>query len=176
MQRLAVFYHPDVLTHATGSGFFEAAASPVLAMAETHPENAERLQNMLSVLERGPIADALDWFEAEVATREDLERFHASAYIDELADIPLDETRWFSGTTVFGPGSYQACVRAAGLTLAAAQSVYAGRVPVAYALVRPPGHHVRPVPLSPLWRFHAPFGVRLLPQLSVNNRFPWASP
>ena len=69
-ERLAVYYDTRVLAHDTGEGFFEAAASPHLAIAEKHPENDLRLRNMVSVLQHGPIAEALDWHIAPAASRE----------------------------------------------------------------------------------------------------------
>ena len=143
-QRLAVYYDARVLAHATGDGFFEAAPSPLLPIIERHPENGERIENMAAVLRDGPLADALDWHSAEPATRDDLERFHAAAYIDELAAIPRDATRAFSSTTIFGPGSFEICRLAAGLAAAAAEHVHRGDGRLAYALVRPPGHHAQP--------------------------------
>lgn len=41
-----MFWHPDVPWHDTGEGVFEAAPSPLLAAAETHPESAGRILNM----------------------------------------------------------------------------------------------------------------------------------
>ena len=143
-QRLAVFYDERVLAHATGDGFFEAAPSPLLPIIERHPENRERIVNMAAVLRDGPLAGALDWRAAEAATREDLERFHAATYIDELAAIPAGERRAFSSTTIFGPGSFEICGLAAGLAAAAAEHVHRGDGQLAYALVRPPGHHAQP--------------------------------
>lgn len=143
-ERLSVFFDPCVFEHDTGQGFFEASASPYLPIVEKHPENGERARNMLAVLQHGPIAEALDWHCGEVASRGELERFHEAAYIDELEAIPVDATRWFSGTTVFGPGSYQVCCAAAGQAIAAAKHVFNGDAASAYALVRPPGHHAQP--------------------------------
>ena len=142
--RLAVFFHPCIFDHDTGQGFFEADASPYLGVMEKHPENDDRMRNMLAVLQQGPISGALDWHQAAAAERADLERFHTAAYIDELESIPVDESRSFSSTTVFGPGSYPICCTAAGQTLAAANHVFDGHGDLAYALVRPPGHHAQP--------------------------------
>ena len=144
VERLAVFFSPAVFDHDTGHGFFEAAASPYLPVVESHPENRDRCQNMLAVLQHGPIAEAIDWYEGEPAQRVDLERFHTASYIDELEAIPKAETRWFSGTTVFGPDSFRICRIAAGQALAAAEHVFSGAGRIAYALLRPPGHHAQP--------------------------------
>ena len=143
-QRLAVFFDPCNFEHDTGQGFFEARQSPYLPVIESHPENAARVRNMLGVLQQGPIAAALEWYAGDAAERQDLERFHASAYIDELASNPPNETRWYSGTTVFGPGSYDICRNAAGQAIAAASHVFDGVGKLAFALLRPPGHHAQP--------------------------------
>ena len=143
-ERLAVYFDPCIFEHDTGQGFFEARESPYLPVIEAHPENAVRVRNMYGVLQQGPIADALDWHVGAAAQRGDLERFHAAAYVDELASIPADETRWYSGTTVFGPGSYDICRKAAGQAIAAAHHVFDANGDLAYALLRPPGHHAQP--------------------------------
>jgi acetoin utilization deacetylase AcuC-like enzyme len=143
-ERLAVFFDPCIFDHDTGRGFFEASPSPYLPIIENHPENADRVRNMLAVLQQGPIADALDWHRGEAALREDLERFHAAEYIDELESIAPTETCSRSSTTVFGPGSYEICRKAAGQVIAAANHVFDGDGKLAYALIRPPGHHAQP--------------------------------
>ena len=143
-ERLAVFFDPCIFDHDTGQGFFEAKASPYTPVIETHPENSERVRNMHGVLNNAPIAEALDWYRGEIAERADLERFHSAAYVEELASIPVSESRAYSSTTIFGPGSYEICRKAAGLAMSAASHVYAGSDRIAYALVRPPGHHAQP--------------------------------
>ncbi|MFT5503792.1 MAG: acetoin utilization deacetylase AcuC-like enzyme [Gammaproteobacteria bacterium] len=143
-ERISVFFDPAFYQHDTGSGFFEAQPSPYLSVLETHPENADRLRNMEAVLKNGPVAEALDWYKGEPANHEDLLRFHSKDYIDELAGNPVDETRYYSGTTVFGPGSFDICCKAAGMAIKAAETVFHNENRLAYALVRPPGHHAQP--------------------------------
>jgi acetoin utilization deacetylase AcuC-like enzyme len=143
-RRITVFYSPVVLQHDTGTGVFEAAPSPLLTLAEGHPENAERLENMLSILKKGPIADRLDWREAPPAEWEQLTSFHDAAYLDSLRRIPEGESRRATSTTVFGPGSGPAILAAAGQAIAAVEHVWSGQAGFAYALVRPPGHHAQP--------------------------------
>jgi acetoin utilization deacetylase AcuC-like enzyme len=99
---------------------------------------------MLAVLRDGPLAPLLDWYQADAADREEIERFHDAAYVDELAAIPLGESRAFSGTTIFGPGSFDILCRAAGQAIGAANAVFSGEHRLAYALLRPPGHHAQP--------------------------------
>ena len=111
--RVAVFFDPCIFNHDTGKGFFEAQASPYLPLLEPHPESSERVRNMHAVLKDGPIAELLDWHTGETASRADLERFHSSAYIDELVAIPVSASRVFSSTTIFGPGSFAICRKAA---------------------------------------------------------------
>ena len=142
--RMAVFHDERVLDHDTGHGFFEAQASPYLDVAERHPENGERLRNIISVLRKGPIKDDLDWHGAAPASRAQLERFHDPAYLDALQAIPPNQARWLTSTTVFGPGSFEAISVAAGLAVAAARHVWDGAGRRAYAAARPPGHHAQP--------------------------------
>ena len=142
--RIAVFHDDRLFEHDTGAGFFEARASPYLEVAERHPENDVRLRNMVSVLKKGPIKDDLDWHRGAPASRAQLERFHEAAYLDALAAVQPDESRWFSSTTVFGPGSFEIITLAAGLAAAAARHVWDDRGRLAYATSRPPGHHAQP--------------------------------
>lgn len=143
-EQIAVFYDESVLAHDTGTGFFEAAPSPILEVAEPHPENALRMKNMVSALRKGPIADRLTWHSAAAATDEQLVLFHDQAYIDELANTDPATFDRSTDTTVFGPGSWPIIKQAAGLVVAAADHVWSGAGNLAYAAVRPPGHHAQP--------------------------------
>lgn len=141
---LNVFYDDVVLNHDTGTGFFEGPPSSLLDVQERHPENAERLKNMVAVLRNGPIKDALAWAKAPPATREQLALFHEPDYIDDLASREPGLTIRDTDTTVFGPNSWPVIQAAAGLAIAAAEHVWSGRGKIAYALARPPGHHAQP--------------------------------
>ena len=86
-ERLAVFFDPCIFDHDTGRGFFEASPSPYLPIIENHPENADRVRNMLAVLQQGPIADALDWHRGEAALREIKEETNLDVDITSLIDV-----------------------------------------------------------------------------------------
>ncbi len=53
---ILAFWHDECLLHDTGSGLFEAGPSPLIAVPELHPENAERMLNLRSAIDNGPLA------------------------------------------------------------------------------------------------------------------------
>jgi acetoin utilization deacetylase AcuC-like enzyme len=69
------------------------------------------------------------------AVREQVERVHDAAYLEQLAS--LERECWLDGDTIGGPTSFEAAMLAAGCTIAAVESS-------GFALVRPPGHHALP--------------------------------
>ena len=141
---LAVFWHPAVLEHETGSGLWEAPPSDLLAAPEPHPENAQRIQNMRSVLLEGPIAPRLSWRNGRLAEVSELESVHHPEYIATIREACEAGGRRLNATTVLSAASWRPLLAAAGTTLFAADALVAEEVTVAYALVRPPGHHAGP--------------------------------
>jgi len=140
--RLAVFWHDDVLTHDTGEGVFEAPASPLLAEQILHPESAPRLRNMRALLRNGSLAPRIDWHEGRHATRGELLAFHEAGYVDGIFAADA-EGRRFSSTTLMRSGSLRGLCAAAGTALAAVEHLCATGQP-SMALIRPPGHHAAP--------------------------------
>jgi acetoin utilization deacetylase AcuC-like enzyme len=141
---LDVFWHDDALLHDTGTGLFEQPPSPLLAEQELHPENAVRVLNMKSILERGPLAAKIRWHEGRHAGVEELTLVHDPAYVESVRQFCEDGGGVLTWSTPVSQGSWQAALAAAGTTLAATQAVLGGAAEVAYALVRPPGHHAQP--------------------------------
>ena len=141
---LSVFWHPDVLLHDTGEGVFEAPPSPLIAAAEPHPESATRILNMKSMLERGPLASALEWLPVPLHGEDELELVHTPAYLDEVRGSAAAGGRRYSSTTVLGAQSWAALLAAASAAMEAARAASARPGTPAYALVRPPGHHAQP--------------------------------
>ncbi|MCC6179273.1 MAG: hypothetical protein IT305_28535 [Chloroflexi bacterium] len=139
-----VLYHPAVLRHDTGSGVFEGGQSDLLDAPELHPENADRIRNMVSVLRRGPIADHLRWHDGRLATEDELCTVHDQAYVNDIRAACEAGGRRFESTTLLCADSWEPVLAAAGTALAAADLVLAGDATIAYALVRPPGHHAGP--------------------------------
>lgn len=70
-----------------------------------------------------------------------LERIHAQAYVAALDAAAGGGGAWLDSDTYVGPESMTAARLAAGATVEAATAVAEGRAEVAFAVVRPPGHH-----------------------------------
>ena len=144
MAAIDVLFDERVLLHDTGAGLFEAPATALLDVVELHPENAERVRNMKAVLERGPIAEHLAWLPGRLATEEELETVHDRAYLARVRGLCERGGGTVTGTTLVSASSWEAILAAAGTSVAAADRVLDRESPVAYALVRPPGHHAQP--------------------------------
>ncbi len=110
-----------------------------------HPERPERL----AAVDSG-VADAaaevgatLDRPSVNPAEPEALERVHPAPYLALLDDAARQGGGWIDADTFVGPDSMVAARLAAGATIQAARAACAGEATVAYAVVRPPGHHAR---------------------------------
>ncbi|KAL9274708.1 Histone deacetylase 8-like protein [Drosera capensis] len=148
--RIHVFWEEGMLRHESGNGVFDTGIDPgFLAVLEKHPENADRIRNMLSILRRGPIGRFVTWHRGRAATAAELIRFHSSdlcvlEYISELEAADKAGGRIFAAGTFLNPGSWAAALIAAGTTISAMKYILDRHGKTAYALVRPPGHHAQP--------------------------------
>ncbi|PON51808.1 Histone deacetylase superfamily [Parasponia andersonii] len=168
---LHVFWHEGMLAHDTGNGVFDTGFDPgFLDVLEKHPENSDRVKNMVSILRRGPISPYITWHSGRPALLSELLSFHSpesgialrhffnvqeyehelveadgeGEYIDELVEADKEGGKMVCGGTFLNPGSREAALLAAGTTLSAMKYVLDGHGKIAYALVRPPGHHAQP--------------------------------
>lgn len=121
-----LYTHPACLAHDPGPG---------------HPESPARLRAVLEALDHDAFR-ALDRIEAPRATREQLARVHAPAYIDHiLGAAPGASGYRLDADTVMSSGSAEAALRAAGSAVAAVDAVMRDQATCAFCAVRPPGHH-----------------------------------
>lgn len=140
-----VFWQEGMLKHDTGRGVFDTGMDPgFLDVLEKHPENADRVKNMLSILKRGPISPFISWHQGRPALISELSSFHAQEYVNELIEADRNGGKELCGGTFLNPGSWDAALLAAGSTLSAMKHIIDGHGKIAYALVRPPGHHAQP--------------------------------
>ncbi|HEY8771672.1 MAG TPA: histone deacetylase [Candidatus Limnocylindria bacterium] len=131
----------------TGGGRVLLLSDP--AMAEhrppDHPERPERLVAVAAGVADGAVAAGADLERpaAEPADAEALERVHPARYLAALDEAASQGGGWIDADTYLGSRSMVAARLAAGATIQAAAAAARGEAQVAFAVVRPPGHHAR---------------------------------
>ena len=123
--KVGYVYDPIYLKHDTGQ----------------HPENAQRLEAIISHLEQTGLMQQLSLIKPRAATIEEVSLVHGKQYISYIQDVAKNGGGWLDVDTVMSPGSYDAAVYAAGGLISATEVVMDKEVGSAFALVRPPGHH-----------------------------------
>jgi acetoin utilization deacetylase AcuC-like enzyme len=121
---MRIYTHAACINHAPGP---------------THAERPDRLRAVTEAL-RATHGD-LEWLDAPVAERSQLQRAHDDALIALVLDTPAEHTVQLDPDTWLGPGSAEAALRAAGAGVIAVDAVLGGETPRAFCAVRPPGHH-----------------------------------
>lgn len=125
---LRVYSHPACLAHENGPH---------------HPESPARLRVVLEGLRTAGLR-GIEWREAPLATRSQLERVHTSSHVTQLLDQDLIEPVWLDADTGMNAHSAEAALRAAGAVCAGVDAVLAGKALRVFCAVRPPGHHATP--------------------------------
>jgi len=105
-----------------------------------HPDRPERLQAALDGFEGRPVVRR----PPAPAPREAILRVHDAAHVD-LVERSRGQRGMFDADTTVSEGSVPAAYLAAGAALDATRAVVAGEADVAWAVVRPPGHHAEPM-------------------------------
>jgi acetoin utilization deacetylase AcuC-like enzyme len=143
VDRIDVFWHEDSLRHDTGSGLGDWPDASLLAEPEPHFECAQRVANMRSVLQRGPLAPHVRWRDARHATIEELQLLHPAEYVELVRTWCASGGGDLELGTRAVPATWDAARAAVGASLQAVDAVLDGEAGVSYALVRPPGHHAQ---------------------------------
>ncbi|MFC1942149.1 histone deacetylase [Chloroflexota bacterium] len=118
-------YDPIYLRHNTGG----------------HPENARRLEAIISHLEKTGLKQRLTPIKPRPATLEELTLVHDESHVTNVKEVAQNGGGWLDMDTVVSPGSYDAALYAAGGAIEAVKAVAGGEVNSTFALARPPGHH-----------------------------------
>jgi len=111
--------------------------------APGHPERPERLDAVARGVEDGA-AEGGARLERPVVTPADpgaLQQVHGRSYLAALDELAGRGGGWLDGDTYLGPDSMRAARLAAGAVLQGANAVADREASVAFAAVRPPGHH-----------------------------------
>src|SRR2546425_1946356 len=121
--------HPDYLKHDAGPG---------------HPERPQRIAAIIEAVDRSPLAGTLERVRPEPVDEEQLAAVHVREYVRHVRDVAAHGGGALDADTVVSPASYEIARLSAGGAVAATRAVLEGRVPAAFAAVRPPGHHALP--------------------------------
>lgn len=124
---VAIISHPDCVLHDAGLG---------------HPEQPERVKVIQKALEKYPFDPAAKFYQAPLATMEQLVSVHDSSYVEWILSIaPKTTLLSIDEDTRMNPHTLNAALRAAGSVPFAVDLVLEGKAAVAFCNVRPPGHH-----------------------------------
>jgi len=115
----------------------------------SHPESPERLLAVWRALKTPEFA-SLQWREAPMGTRDQVELIHYADFVDQVAElapergyVPLD-----GGDTVMSPGSWEAVMRCVGAACAGVDALMNdeedAQVSRVFCATRPCGHHAEP--------------------------------
>jgi hypothetical protein len=81
--KIDIFWHEGMLNHDTGKGVFDTGLDPgFLDVLEKHPENSDRIKNMVSILKKGPISPHVSWNHGRPALITELHSFHTPGTIN----------------------------------------------------------------------------------------------
>ena len=108
-----------------------------------HPERPERRAAVADGVADGALAAGARLVQgtAEPITLEQAAAVHARPYLEWLVARAPEGGAWVDHDTYVVEGSVDAALLAAGLAVAAARAVATREVKLAYAAIRPPGHH-----------------------------------
>jgi acetoin utilization deacetylase AcuC-like enzyme len=106
-----------------------------------HPESPARLAAIDEMLAGFPLRDSVVEIPARDASFEELAWVHEPSYIRLIERTRERPRTVLDPDTSANAHSWEAARRAAGGAMQAVEAVLGGRVPAAFALVRPPGHH-----------------------------------
>lgn len=148
---LALVYHPEMLEHRPpglepelrdyhARKLRRLLGELVVQGLWQHPERPERLSALVEHV-RGFDSDRIRWLEPARATEEMVLRAHTGGHLRRLNDLRGRRRMLSLDTTAVSPGSIDAAFRAAGAAVTAVDTVCSSRADIAFALVRPPGHH-----------------------------------
>lgn len=111
-------------------------------MGAAHPESPARIHAIADQLIASGMLDFLNPYEAHKASKEQLARVHALAYIEDIfSKSPHSGFVDIDGDTMLNPHSLDAALYAAGAAIDGVDLVMSGQVQNAFCNIRPPGHH-----------------------------------
>lgn len=108
-----------------------------------HPENANRLRDILAAFDTSSSKKFLDLSNNRLGTFDEVGQVHDLTYINHVRALEGQNAN-LDHETILSPGSVKAAFLAAGLGIELVEQVLEGKIQDGFAFVRPPGHHARP--------------------------------
>ncbi|NPA84996.1 MAG: histone deacetylase [Crenarchaeota archaeon] len=108
-----------------------------------HPESPERLKALLNLMKRTKLPDYVEVRSPVKASEEDLFLVHDKEYVEYVKRIIESGGGYLDPDTYASPTSWEPALYAAGTVLHASLKALEGDHWLAFAAVRPPGHHAR---------------------------------
>lgn len=140
MRKTGFVCHESYFWHDTGNGALFLPPGGWIE-SDIHSENPATKRRFKNLLERSGLSSSLTHLEPRLATREQVQLYHTSEYIDKVKRLS-DTTGGDAGElALVGSGSYEIALLSTGGALTAVDAVMTGQVDNVYALTRPPGHH-----------------------------------
>ena len=106
-----------------------------------HPESPERVYVINDMLNQTEIIKKIKVLKPRDATKEEILLAHTEKHYERIKSTKGKEKVFLDQDTSTNPYSYDAAIRAAGGVLQSIDEVIAGKINIAFPLVRPPGHH-----------------------------------
>ncbi|MBM7632326.1 class II histone deacetylase [Geomicrobium sediminis] len=133
-------YDESYFWHDNGSGALNMPSGGWV-QSHTYGEDPETKRRFKNLMDRCQLTPKLTSIRPKPATREDLERFHDTHYIDRVKELSDHNGGDAGDHAIVGRGSYEIALLSAGGAITAVNAVMNGHVTNVYALTRPPGHH-----------------------------------
>jgi acetoin utilization deacetylase AcuC-like enzyme len=109
-----------------------------------HIENADPKRRFLNLLNTSGLLSQMNIVAARDASVQELTRIHTPEYVTKVQSIAANGGGDTGTGAPISSNGWDVARRSAGCALSAIDAVMQGKVDIAYALTRPPGHHAEP--------------------------------
>lgn len=106
-----------------------------------HPENAKRLESIISRLKEKSLIDKVTQLKSRLAEIDDIAICHTKEYVEHVKIFCEKGGGYFDPDTYSNKNSFLAAATAVGSSIDLTKAVIRGELRNGFALLRPPGHH-----------------------------------
>ena len=106
-----------------------------------HPENAKRLESIISRLKEKGLLDKVNQLKSRLAEIDEIEVCHTKEYVEYVKEYCEKGGGYFDPDTYANRHSFIAAATAVGGSIDLVKAIITGELKNGFALLRPPGHH-----------------------------------